>query len=266
MSYIHQIWFELKPGGKPPADQQALSEEITHLSGETHTHIIWTLPMAEELVDSHYPQFRSLWNQLIPIQKIDFLRFLFLHRYGGWYLDYDVRLTKPMDEVERWVESSLRTAEAYIVQTPNCVNIPFLKKSHLSNCIMYSPRPGSPVWMELAKEVAIQKHKHWWEPRHYYIMRSTGPRMVSITIPRLQKMGYHISELPKRWFNPIGLCSKQGAGRGAFTIHTNAGGWEKGDSTLIKSLWCNMYTILAILIIVFIIWFYFIKSKRSQIP
>ena len=46
--------------------------------------------MCDELVKFHYPQYEELYyNVKYPIMKVDIVRFLILHRYGGIYIDMD---------------------------------------------------------------------------------------------------------------------------------------------------------------------------------
>jgi mannosyltransferase OCH1-like enzyme len=53
-------------------------------------HRLWTDDDNETLVRQHYPQFYDFYVQLFPpIKKADFCRFLYLHRYGGVYVDLD---------------------------------------------------------------------------------------------------------------------------------------------------------------------------------
>jgi len=59
--------------------------------------VFWTDRDNETLVREHYPQFLDFYRQLTPgIKMADFARFLYMHRFGGGYVDLDfVSLKNP---------------------------------------------------------------------------------------------------------------------------------------------------------------------------
>jgi len=52
---------------------------------------LWSLKDCEELLCEDYPEYIDLWNEFRhKIQRADFIRYLILHKFGGFYVDCDV--------------------------------------------------------------------------------------------------------------------------------------------------------------------------------
>ena len=52
---------------------------------------LWSLSDCENLLNEFYPEYIQLWQDFrYDIQRADFIRYLILHKFGGFYLDLDV--------------------------------------------------------------------------------------------------------------------------------------------------------------------------------
>lgn len=61
---------------------------------------MWNLKDCEELICEYYPEYIDLWSEFrLPIQKADFIRYLILHHYGGFYVDCDVHPINNLDDL-----------------------------------------------------------------------------------------------------------------------------------------------------------------------
>ena len=61
---------------------------------------LWNEEDCNNLIQSDFYTFQELWDDFIyPIQKVDFIKYCILHRYGGIYLDCDVKPYKPFSEL-----------------------------------------------------------------------------------------------------------------------------------------------------------------------
>ena len=97
---IHQVFWNFK--GKEIKEIELFATNVditkTYCDLNNYEHKMWNLKDCEELICEHYPEYIELWNEFrYPIQKCDFIRYLILHRYGGFYLDCDV---KPIDDLD----------------------------------------------------------------------------------------------------------------------------------------------------------------------
>lgn len=53
-------------------------------------HVLWTDEDNRRLVETKYPEFLGFYNSLdVGIKKADFSRFLYMHAFGGVYVDLD---------------------------------------------------------------------------------------------------------------------------------------------------------------------------------
>jgi hypothetical protein len=81
-------------------------------------HILWDDDDNLHLVEQHYPEFLDAYNWLpLMIQKTDFVRLMYLHKYGGIYADLDYECFEnilshlPQEQGVMLVESPLSLTE-----------------------------------------------------------------------------------------------------------------------------------------------------------
>ena len=71
--------------------RQSVDETKRFCSEWKYEYKMWNLKDCEELIVEKYPQYIDLWTEFrYDIQRCDFIRYLILHSYGGWYVDCDV--------------------------------------------------------------------------------------------------------------------------------------------------------------------------------
>ena len=90
---IHQIFWNFKGKELDEIDvfRQSVDETKRYCDEYKYEYRMWNLKECEELICDKYPQYIDLWTEFrYPIQRCDFIRYLILHSYGGWYIDCDV--------------------------------------------------------------------------------------------------------------------------------------------------------------------------------
>ena len=61
---------------------------------------LWDLKDCEKLIQEDYSEYQDLWNDFrYAIQRADFIRYCILHKYGGIYIDCDIRPMKDLQEI-----------------------------------------------------------------------------------------------------------------------------------------------------------------------
>ena len=66
---------------------------------------MWNLKDCEELICDKYLHYVDLWNTFrYDIQKCDFIRYLILYEFGGWYVDCDVYPIQNLDSLSQYQE------------------------------------------------------------------------------------------------------------------------------------------------------------------
>lgn len=124
---IHQVWFNLGAGDTPT--ESKYSETWRKLNSDHYYHL-WSESQALELIKSVYPFFLDYYVKYPHgIQRIDAIRYFFLHRYGGWYVDIDVECLKPIKEITKKYNRSL-----YFVESANNL----MSYRSISNCLIFS--------------------------------------------------------------------------------------------------------------------------------
>ena len=89
---IHQIFFDMGKGQLNEISEFRESQYKTKRFCEEHKIIykLWSEQDCEDLVESLELHLQGLYHNFRePIQKIDFIRFVILHQFGGIYLDLD---------------------------------------------------------------------------------------------------------------------------------------------------------------------------------
>jgi mannosyltransferase OCH1-like enzyme len=102
----------------------------------------WTDEDTDALVREHYPIFYECYQRLAsPVKKADFARLLYLHRFGGVYVDLDFLCLKNLGPLLQ---------EYDIVLGRLSPNHPSYQ---ISNSFL-SSSPGCGFWLQVAEEIA----------------------------------------------------------------------------------------------------------------
>ena len=90
---IHQIFFDLGKGQINDITdfRESQRKTIRYCKENNIIYKLWTEQDCDDLIKSLEPHFQGLYHNFRePIQKIDFIRYVILYRFGGIYLDLDV--------------------------------------------------------------------------------------------------------------------------------------------------------------------------------
>ena len=99
---IHQVFWPFK--GKELNDinvfRECVDETQRFCSEYKYEYHMWDLKQCEELLCEDYPQYIWLWTEFrYDIQRCDFIRYLILHKFGGFYVDCDVYPIQKLDSL-----------------------------------------------------------------------------------------------------------------------------------------------------------------------
>lgn len=168
---IHQIYFNLTGNGIDYFPVFKKSKQICQ--GYTdYEYILWNEESCEQLIKNEYPEYYKFYNSFrFEIQKIDFVRFCILHKYGGFYIDLDMYILKPLDALRK----------------KNMVfhNVRHVQKnySYIENDFIGSVA-DSELWLQVMKackhnykEKSEMKIYNTWKGR--FVLQTTGPKFLS---------------------------------------------------------------------------------------
>jgi mannosyltransferase OCH1-like enzyme len=244
---IHQIWFGTIPNkrsAKKAYKSLKSYRDSWLIKNPNWCHMEWNKDFCIQFVKSFYPEHQEMFkNYIYEIQRCDAVRYLLLHRYGGWYADMDYYCNRPLDEAMKDFPNNI-----YFVQTPNSI----LDDDHISNSLMYSI-PNHPFWKKLMIELELKKDYRYFYGKHLSVMFTTGPGIINRVYHR-NKFLFRIKSLPYKLFHPYGIGDEKLSLKNdpnVYTIHLGRGSWENSDSKFLLFLFENYRILFFIFVCVF---------------
>jgi mannosyltransferase OCH1-like enzyme len=245
---IHQIWFGTIPNKKEAKLQYnslRYCRESWVLQNPSWHRIEWNREMTIQLVSLFYSEYFDLFSKYrYKIQQCDFIRYLILYRYGGWYVDMDYFCNAPLDRVMNLFPNSI-----YFVQSPNKTLVQ--DDDHISNSLMYSV-PKHPFWKRVFDELLLATDKPYY-PKHLTVMFTTGPGILN-RIYTKYKYKYRVKSLPWEQFHPYGISDEITRLKGTknvYAIHIGTGSWESKDSKFFLTLATDWKVFVFVLVVYF---------------
>jgi mannosyltransferase OCH1-like enzyme len=120
------------------------------------------------------PEYFDTFTRLkYKIQQIDFFRYLAIYYYGGVYLDLDMEMTLPFDDLDltkctfpvETKKEDFKLLGNYAFYAPR--NDPFIK--HIIDCIVNNE----------IKEEEIKQEEHTDDVKQVYVYYTTGPVLLT---------------------------------------------------------------------------------------
>lgn len=174
----------------------------------------------------------------LPIQRVDFFRYLAVYRLGGFYFDLDVLLARGLEDLlelgcvfpfeELTLQPFLRRQYGMDWEVGNyafgaAAGHPFLA-AVIANCVRARREPGFAASM-LAPLPRLLR-------RDFYVFDTTGPGLVTRTLAE-----YPGHAPPVTVLFPDDVCDDRGWHRfGDYGVHLQAGGWRTRGNLLRRKL------------------------------
>ena len=203
----------------------------------------WTYHLTDDqenlqFVKEHFPQFLDLYQSFDrEIYRVDMVRYLRLYLYGGVYLDLDLELIKPLED--------LLTEEGnlYLVRTPNL--------GGYTNAFMASA-PGVEFWIRCIHEIANRVvHKPFYIQGDLKVLWTTGPQMITSVATKYNRP---FVTIPYALGHPCTVCDNyDGVGdlSQAYVKELEGSSWSTSAS-VVHYVWCRWYAILALLLLILV--------------
>lgn len=100
---IHQVYGIFDDGiflSDIPIFQDNVDATKEFCKKHNYEYKLWDLKDCEKLIQEDYSEYQDLWNDFrYAIQRADFIRYCILHKYGGIYIDCDIRPMKDLQEI-----------------------------------------------------------------------------------------------------------------------------------------------------------------------
>ena len=165
---IHQSW-------KTKEMDEVMAEWTSSVKATfpTYEYKFWTDDDNDSFVKTHYPHFYDFYkNVLIPIERCDFVRYLYIYHYGGMYIDLDTKMQRPLE---------LSGSSAYLIDQTKEANVdrwPFLL-----DCFFVAGEKHSPFFYDLCQNIhrgtVYRLLSQSCRKEYYQSLYRTGPFMLT---------------------------------------------------------------------------------------
>ena len=186
-------------------------------------------------VAQFFPDYLDFFLDLTyPIQRSDVIRYMWLYIHGGIYMDLDIELVAPLDEL-----FENRQMETWLLKAPRN----FL--GHYTNFFMAST-PGNSFWLQVLQECR-KPLSPWIFLPHFIISNQTGLGAISRAVTAWNRP---IASLPQSAMVPCDYCSPNECSKPySYTRFLKGGSWN-GPDTIIMNMFSCRPEIIAIIILV----------------
>ena len=215
---IHQIYFDFGRGSYRNIPDFCWSHDKTEVFCKNNKIDLkfWNEKQIEELIENDYPEFWKTYQDFPhKIQKVDFAKYIILHKFGGIYLDMDV---KPMASVEdlfkrefffvRW--NNDKDNKPYNAVMGSSIGLPLYYEILLHSCESFEEKKDMPIYQK-------------WFGRFVY--QTTGHHMINRV---LKKNKISIDNILNIMFihNPSkNICVFPGTGNESIFSDCNTSAW-----------------------------------------
>jgi mannosyltransferase OCH1-like enzyme len=203
----------------------------------TWKYVLMTDEDNRKFVERYFPDFLPYYDAFpYAIQRADAIRYCFLAIHGGIYMDLDMELLKPLDELFE------NDNELYLVESGNI-------GGYITNSFMAS-KPGCRIWYEMIEEMKKPLPK-WAIGKHIQVMNSTGPIALNRVVKRSNIV---YGALPRSYISPCSVCDSVCNRPGAYIRPLEGSSWTSWDTQVYNFFLCKWRILLIILGIVLIVW------------
>ena len=224
----------------------------------TFEYKFWTDTDIDDFVKTNFPDYVDMMNNFkYKIQKIDTIRYMWLYKFGGIYVDMDIQSILPIEKLLSFFEGTY-DYDILLAKTLNSVD-----KVVLTNSFMVS-KPNNNFWIDVLNNIKKNNVPWWCIGKHLEVMYSTGPCMIT---KMYNDTNYKIGIIPSEFLLSCDVCSPKPCISGeSFVKVIEGNSWHQYDSTFFNILYCiPKKTWIFILIILFLSLICFILWKQKKL-
>jgi mannosyltransferase OCH1-like enzyme len=205
--------------------------------------MVWDDADNDRFIQTEYPQYYQLFLMLPrKINQVDFVRYLYMHKFGGFYADADTKCLKSIEPLR-----TLPGAQVVLGEYSFYLN-------KFVECAIMGSVPGHPLWLQMIEAIRLTLEKPTLKQRLYAtipsmaVMTQTGPLRFADVVYRTKKdpnLGPGIVLLPQHVFYPN---PKREIPADSYTVHLCNGSWVGSTERSIYEMLKNK-AVLTILIV-----------------
>ena len=185
---FHHVWHAWKPGSKPSQQYQQWMGQLKELHPDWEFKL-WDIDESLKFVETHYPHLLEVYKGYDkPIKRVDSIRYLVLHHFGGVYLDMGF---VPMKNIEPLLDGA-----DFVAAEENPTD-------HVVNMAFIGTEPGHPLIDFVLSKLDSAKH--------LYVLDATGPMFFSRSIHEYlnTQADDSVRILPRKFIYPYGWWNEE---------------------------------------------------------
>ena len=164
---IHQIYFDFGRGSYRNIPDFAWQHDKTEVfCKENNIELrFWDEEQISKLIEIDYPEFFPTYQEFPhKIQKVDFAKYILLHKFGGIYIDMDV---KPMASLEDLFERDFffvrwnKDTKPYNAVMGSSAGLPLFFKILLHSCESFEEKKDMEIYKKWFGRFVFQTTGHW---------------------------------------------------------------------------------------------------------
>lgn len=245
---IHQIWINENNLILPEEWKKSPIEwEKTH---SDYIYILWEKESSIDFVKKYYPKYLNLYNNMqYTTQRCDLIRYMFMHKIGGFYCDLD---NYPLENLEKYLDKNV---DVYFTEMKVSYHITI-------NTNLMISKKNINVFLEIIDHIE-EKSKENCYTKLMCVSKTQGYKYIEEAI---LKKKYKIFVLPYQKFNPFSLEEDDFNVKkpGAVMTAVKGGSWHSWDMKILLFLIKNIVLIILLIIIVLIIILFFYLDKKRK--
>lgn len=215
-------------------------------------YVFWSDADCLALVKERYPWFLKTYNRYdYAIQRADAIRPMFMHTFGGLYVDLDIEAIRPLDEL------FCHKSDIYLIRTQNT--------GIVTNCIMAS-EPGCKFWLRVLEEMVARAENPnpFAVGKHWLVMNTTGPMLLDYMVNEYSDK-FTFKFLPRDLLMPCDVCTpKPCSTPWSYTRLLEGCSWIEWDTRIYNYLMCGYKQIISLIFLAIIIYCFY-HCMRSNL-
>lgn len=198
-------------------------------------YVLMTDEMNREFCEEHFPQYLQFYDSLTyNIQRADIIRYMYLYVNGGIYIDLDIELNSPIDEI-----FEKRSMETWLLKAPRNI------ASQYTNFFMASTKKN-PFWLRVIDE-CLKPLPYWAVVPHFIISYQTGLGALTRAVKFWDKP---IALLPFDVMVPCDYCNPDECTKPYNYFKFLKGqSWNNIDTFVFNFIMCNPIIVICFLCI-----------------
>lgn len=203
----------------------------------------------DAFVAAHFPAQLDWFRGLrYPIQRADVIRYMWLYVHGGLYMDLDIELVAPLDELFEG-----RAMETWLLKAPRNL------AGHYTNFLMAST-PRNPFWLAVLRE-CLAPLEAWVVLPHHIISQQTGLAALTRAATRWTRP---LALLPQTALVPCDYCNPDACAKPfSYTRFLQGQSWNGPDTFLLNILSCKPEVVALALIGALVAWWVWRRRQSS---